>query len=77
MAEMRGADLVVEYLVREKVPYLFGYAGHGAVGLLDGVYDRQDELKVIFPLMLCILPVLFIVILGPAAIRVMQMNVMN
>ena len=35
MSEMRGADLVVEYLIREKVPYLFGYAGHGAVGLLD------------------------------------------
>ncbi len=49
MPEMRGADLVTEYLVREKVPYLFGYAGHGAVGLLDSVYDRQDELKVIFP----------------------------
>ena len=49
MAEIRGADLVVEYLVREKVPYLFGYAGHGAVGLLDGVYDRQDEIKVVFP----------------------------
>ena len=32
MAEMRGCDLVVEYLIREKVPYLFGYAGHGAVG---------------------------------------------
>ncbi len=49
MSEMRGCDLVVEYLIREQVPYLFGYAGHGAVGLLDGVYDRQDELKVIFP----------------------------
>ena len=49
MPELRGADLVTEYLVREKVPYLFGYAGHGAVGLLDGVYDRQSELKVIFP----------------------------
>ncbi len=49
MVQMRGCDLVVEYLVREKVPYLFGYAGHGAVGLLDGVYDRQDELKIIFP----------------------------
>ena len=49
MAEIRGADLVVEYLIREKVPYLFGYAGHGAVGLLDGVYDRQDEIKVVFP----------------------------
>ena len=49
MPEMRGADLVVEYLIREKVPYLFGYAGHGAVGLLDGVYDRQDEISVVFP----------------------------
>lgn len=49
MPELRGADLVTEYLVREKVPYLFGYAGHGAIGLLDSVYDRQDELKVIFP----------------------------
>ena len=49
MAELRGTDLVVEYLIREKVPYLFGYAGHGAVGLLDGVFDRQDEIKVVFP----------------------------
>ncbi len=49
MPELRGADLVTEYLVREKVPYLFGYAGHGAIGLLDSVYDRQNELKVIFP----------------------------
>ena len=49
MAEMRGCDLVVEYLIREKVPYMFGYAGHGAVGLLDGVYNHQDDLKIIFP----------------------------
>lgn len=49
MAEIRGADLVAEYLIKEKVPYLFGYAGHGAVGLLDGVFAHQDELKIIFP----------------------------
>src|SRR5437867_7318548 len=49
MAEMRGCDLVVEYLIKETVPYLFGYAGHGAVGLLDGVYNHQDEIKIIFP----------------------------
>jgi acetolactate synthase-1/2/3 large subunit len=49
LPEIRGTDLVVEYLIREKVKHLFGYAGHGAVGLLDGVYDRSDELKVIFP----------------------------
>src|SRR6266513_942936 len=49
MAEIRGCDLVVEYLIKEKVPYLFGYAGHGAVGLLDGVYNHRDELEIIFP----------------------------
>ena len=49
MAEMRGCDLVVEYLIKEKVPYMFGYAGHGAVGLLDGVYNHQDDIKIIFP----------------------------
>ena len=49
MAEIRGCDLVVEYLIKEKVPYMFGYAGHGAVGLLDGVYNHQDEIKIIFP----------------------------
>ncbi len=49
MSEIRGTDLVVEYLIREKCEHLFGYAGHGAVGLLDGVFDRADELKVIFP----------------------------
>src|SRR5438094_1909041 len=49
MPEIRGCDLVTEYLIKEKVPYLFGYAGHGAVGLLDGVYNHQDELKIVFP----------------------------
>ena len=33
--------------------------------------------KLTVPMILLFLPVLFIVILGPAAIRVMQMNVMN
>jgi acetolactate synthase-1/2/3 large subunit len=46
---MRGCDLVVDYLVKEKTPYIFGYAGHGAVGLLDGVYNRQDELPLVWP----------------------------
>jgi acetolactate synthase I/II/III large subunit len=46
---MRGCDLVVDYLIKEQTPYIFGYAGHGAVGLLDGVYHRQSELKLVWP----------------------------
>ena len=33
MAEMRGNDIIGEYLLKEKVPYIIGYAGHGAIGL--------------------------------------------
>ena len=46
MAKMRGADIIAEYLVKEKVPYLFGLCGHGDIGMLDGFYDRQDKIKV-------------------------------
>lgn len=47
MAKMRGADIIAEYLIREKVPYLFGLCGHGIIGFLDAFYDRQDKIKVI------------------------------
>jgi acetolactate synthase-1/2/3 large subunit len=45
MTKMRGADIIVEYLVKEKVPYVFGLCGHGIIGLLDAFYDRQDKIK--------------------------------
>jgi len=45
MARMRGADIIAEYLVKEKVPYIFGLCGHGIIGLLDAFYDRQDQIK--------------------------------
>lgn len=47
--EMRGTDLIAEYLVREKVPFLLGYAGHGAIGLLDGIYNHTDRIRHIAP----------------------------
>ncbi len=49
MAEYRGNEIIAEYLVKEKIPYIVGYAGHGAIGLLDGVYDRTDKIRVIWP----------------------------
>lgn len=47
--EMRGADIIAEYLVKEKVPYILGYAGHGAIGLLDGIYKHADKIRHISP----------------------------
>jgi acetolactate synthase I/II/III large subunit len=47
--ETRGADIIAEYLVKEKVPYILGYAGHGAIGLLDGIYKQTDRIRHISP----------------------------
>ena len=47
--EMRGTDIIAEYLIKEKVPYILGYAGHGAIGLLDGLYKQTDRIRHISP----------------------------
>jgi acetolactate synthase I/II/III large subunit len=47
VAELKGAEVIVEHLVQERVPYVFGVCGHGILGFLDAVYDRRDELKAI------------------------------
>jgi acetolactate synthase-1/2/3 large subunit len=43
----KGAEIIVEYLIREKVPYLFGLCGHGNVGLLDAVAAASDRIKTV------------------------------
>lgn len=43
----RGADVIVDYLVQQQVPYLVGVCGHGILGLLDAAYDRRDEIRTI------------------------------
>lgn len=44
---MKGADIIAEYLVKEKVPYVVGVCGHGIIGLLDAFYERSDRIKTI------------------------------
>ncbi len=44
---MKGAELIVERLIQERVPYLFGLCGHGILGFLDAVYDRQADIKTV------------------------------
>jgi acetolactate synthase-1/2/3 large subunit len=41
---LTGAEIITEYLIRERVPYVVGLCGHGDLGLLDALYDRQAEI---------------------------------
>ena len=47
MAKLRGADIIVDTLIKEKVPYVFGVMGHGIYGLMDVLAERQDEIKAV------------------------------
>ena len=49
MPLVKGGELIVEHLIREGMPYVFGICGHGNVGLLDAMYDRRHEIKLISP----------------------------
>lgn len=44
---MKGAEVIVDFLIRKRVPYVFGLCGHGILGFLDAVYDRRQELKTV------------------------------
>lgn len=44
---LTGGEIVVEYLIRQGVPYICGIPGHGNVALLDAVVDRQDKIRMI------------------------------
>ena len=46
---MKGGELIAQFLVKEKIPYVFGICGHGNVGLLDELYHVRDEVKLISP----------------------------
>lgn len=47
MQDKKGAEIIVDYLVQRRVPYLFGLCGHGDVGLMDAAFDRQDRIKTV------------------------------
>ncbi len=42
---MHGAQIVVDYLVRQAVPYAVGIPGHGCWNLTDALLDRADEIR--------------------------------
>lgn len=47
MARHTGAEILVEQLIKEGVPYLFGVCGHGNVGFLDAAHSASDRIKTI------------------------------
>ncbi|MGO8911945.1 MAG: thiamine pyrophosphate-binding protein [Bradyrhizobium sp.] len=44
---LNGAQVIVDYLIQENVPQVFGLCGHGNIQFIDALYERSDELKTI------------------------------
>src|SRR5687768_9313203 len=44
---LTGAEIIVEYLVKQGVRYAAGIPGHGAWTLTDALLDRSDEIRTI------------------------------
>src|SRR5215813_13953888 len=49
MPRMKGADVITEYLIDSKIPYVFGLCGHGNVGILDSLYQARDRIVLVSP----------------------------
>ncbi len=49
MPKMKGADLITEHLVNNRIPYVFGICGHGNVGMLDSLYQAKDKITLVSP----------------------------
>jgi acetolactate synthase-1/2/3 large subunit len=45
--KLTGGEIIAEYLIKEKVPYVFAVPGHGNVALLDAFHTRRDKIKVL------------------------------
>ena len=44
---LNGAQTIVDYLIQEKVPQVFGLYGHGNIQFIDALYERADDIKTI------------------------------
>ncbi len=47
LSRLTGAQILVEYLVRERVPLAAGIPGHGCWAITDALLDRQDSIRTI------------------------------
>ncbi|MHA1786054.1 MAG: thiamine pyrophosphate-binding protein [Candidatus Helarchaeota archaeon] len=44
---LTGGEIIAEYLIKEKVPYVFGIPGHGCLALTDAFKTRANKIKII------------------------------
>ena len=44
---LNGGQVIIDYLIRERVPYVFGLCGHGNIGIIDAMYERSDDIATI------------------------------
>ncbi|MGA8319912.1 MAG: thiamine pyrophosphate-binding protein [Xanthobacteraceae bacterium] len=45
--KLNGAQVIVDYLVREKVPKVFGLCGHGNIQFIDALFERKHDIETI------------------------------
>jgi len=46
-ASLVGAEIIIDQLIEQRIPYLIGVSGHGVVGLMDVAYDRREQIETI------------------------------
>src|SRR6266704_435710 len=44
---LNGAQVIVDYLIQEKVPQVVGLCGHGNIKFIDALYERSADIKTI------------------------------
>ncbi|MBP0484731.1 thiamine pyrophosphate-binding protein [Sagittula salina] len=49
MTTTKGGDLIADTLIEEGITHVFGICGHGNVGLLDPLYERRDQIRLVSP----------------------------
>lgn len=45
--KLTGSEIIAEYLIKEKTPYVLGIPGHGAISMFDAFLERRDKIKVL------------------------------
>ena len=47
--KLTGSEVIIEYLIKEGVSYIFGIPGHGCLGFTDALLRYKDKIQVIQP----------------------------